>query len=145
MPFYTCIHLDGLLNDEARKNMARGITDVHCELTGAPRHFVHVIFQPYRTGDGYTGGESSKVVNLRGTIRQGRSAATKKAMLERLTELCSDICPDTSLGDIVVSLTENAATNVMEGGIVLPHPHDEAEWLSQHGFIPSTHSAQPNV
>lgn len=145
MPFYTCIHRDELLTEELKCVLARGITDVHCEMTGAPRHFVHVIFQAYRKGDGYTGGESSKVVNLRGTIRQGRSQATKEAMLERLTALCSAACPDTSLGDIVVSLTENAATNVMEGGIVLPHPQDEADWLGRHGFAAGAQSAERNV
>ena len=39
MPFHTCIHRDGLLDDASKQTVARGITDIRCELAGAPRHF----------------------------------------------------------------------------------------------------------
>ena len=136
MPFYTCIHKDGLLDDTSKQTIAQGITDIHCELTGAPRHFVHVLFDAYAPGDCYTGGAPSKVANIRGAIRLGRSQATKEAMLTRLTALWRQACPQTEMADIVVSLTENSGTNVMEGGVLLPPPKDDDAWMANHGFAP---------
>ena len=140
MPFYTCIHEDGLLDATSKQTIARGITDIHCELTGAPRHFVHVLFQAYAPGDCYTGGAPSKVANLRGAIRLGRSQETKETLLTRLTDLWRQSCPQTDLPDIVVSVMENAGTNVMEGGVVLPHPKDDDSWMSDNGFALRTGS-----
>lgn len=141
MPFYTCIHKEGLLTDVRKREIAKGITDIHCDLTGAPRHFVHVLFQTYPVGDCYTGGELSRVANIRVAIRLGRSQETKEMMLRRMTDLWRTVCPETGLPDIVVSLTENSGTNVMEGGVVLPHPKDDATWLTENGFTAAAHLA----
>ena len=134
MPFYTCIHRDGLLSDDNKQSIAKGITDIHCELTGAPRHFVHVMFQGYVPTDGFTGGQPSGVVNIRGAIRLGRSQETKEQMLRRMTDLWRSVCPQTAVADIVVSLAENPGTNVMEAGVLLPHPKDDDAWLLRNGF-----------
>lgn len=137
MPFYTCIHKDGLLDDQRKQAIARGITDIHCELTGAPRHFVHVMFQAYAVGNCYTGGDASRVANIRGAIRLGRSQSTKEEMLQKITALWRQVSPETGMPDIIVSLTENPGTNVMEGGVVLPHPKDDSAWLTDNGFTAS--------
>ncbi|WP_296448599.1 tautomerase family protein [Rhodoferax sp. UBA5149] len=134
MPFYTCIHKAGIMSEEAKRAIAVGITDIHCGLTGAPRHFVHVMFQDYKSGNCYSGGEDSRVANIRGNVRAGRSQETKEKMMEQMTALWRKECPETKLGDIVVSLAEVPATNVMEGGVLLPHPKDDAVWLVANGF-----------
>lgn len=134
MPFYTCIHKEGALSAQAMRAIAVGITDIHCSLTGAPRHFVHVMFQGYSSGHCYSGGEHSQVANIRGSVRAGRSQETKEKMMEQMTALWLKECPETERGDIVVSLAEVPATNVMEGGILLPHPKDDAAWLTANGF-----------
>lgn len=134
MPFYTCIHKEGTLSAHAMRAIAVGITDIHCDLTGAPRHFVHVMFQGYSSGYCYTGGEHSCVANIRGSVRAGRDQKTKEKMMEQMTELWLQVCPETERGDIVVSLAEVPATNVMEGGILLPHPKDDVAWLVANGF-----------
>ena len=134
MPFYTCVHKEGILSEATKRSIARGITDIHCDLTGAPRHFVHVMFQPYASGNCYSGGEDSGVANIRASVRAGRSQQTKETMMQQITALWQRECPTTKLGEIVVSLAEVPATNVMEGGIVLPHPKDDAAWLEANGF-----------
>jgi phenylpyruvate tautomerase PptA (4-oxalocrotonate tautomerase family) len=134
MPFYTCIHKAGIVSEESKRAIAVGITDIHCGLTGAPRHFVHVMFQDYKSGNCYSGGEDSRVANIRGSVRAGRSQETKEKMMEQMTALWRKECPETTLGDIVVSLAEVPATNVMEGGVLLPHPKDDAAWLVSNGF-----------
>jgi phenylpyruvate tautomerase PptA (4-oxalocrotonate tautomerase family) len=138
MPFYTCIHGKGSLTEPRKQALAQGITDIHCGVTGAPRHFVHVLFQEYAASDCYSGGEPSSVANIRGSIRLGRSQGTKEEMLQRITELWRAVCPETRIADIVVSLAEIAGTNVMEGGVLLPHPNDDASWLARNGFASET-------
>jgi phenylpyruvate tautomerase PptA (4-oxalocrotonate tautomerase family) len=141
MPFYTCVHKDGVLTDQNKRAIAEGITDIHCGLTGAPRHFVHVLFQRYEPRDCYTGGEPSRVANIRGSVRLGRSQETKEKLLHQITELWSKVCPGSALGDIVVSLAEVPGSNVMEGGVLLPHPKDDDTWLVNNGFQASAPAA----
>jgi len=133
MPFYSCISKENLLSNAQKDRIAVGITDIHCQLTGAPRHFVHVVFENYAPSDGYSGGKLSNVVFIRGSVRAGRSQEVKEAMLSQFTKLWQTVSPETDLHDILVSLLETPGTNVMEGGILMPHPKDDAEWLAKHG------------
>lgn len=135
MPFYTCVHKEGILSNEAKRSIAQGITDIHCGLTGAPRHFVHVMFQAYTASNCFSGGEDSGVANIRGSVRAGRSQEIKESMMKQFTALWLKECPTTQLGEIVVSLAEVPGSNVMEGGILLPHPKDDATWLETNGFL----------
>lgn len=134
MPFYNCISREGLLDDEQKKRIALGITDIHCELTGAPRHFVHVLFDSYAPQNAYSGGNPSSAAFIRASIRGGRSQEVKEQLLQRLTDLWLDACPATSRADLLVSLLETPGTNVMEGGVLMPHPKDDATWMAEHGF-----------
>lgn len=134
MPFYTCISEEGLLDDEQKERIALGITEIHCGLTGAPRHFVHVIFDTYISGNGFSGGQPSRGAFIRASIRGGRSQQVKEKLLHELTELWLAISPRTKRGDMLVSLLETPGTNVMEGGVLMPHPRDDAKWLIEHGF-----------
>lgn len=130
MPFYTRICQADLLDATQKQNIAVGITDIHCELTGAPRHFVHVLFQSYAGEDGYSGGKRSQAAFIRGSIRWGRTQDVKEQLLRRLTNLWFELCPSTTKADLLVSLAEVPGTNVMEGGFLLPHPKDDAKWNS---------------
>lgn len=133
MPFYTCISKTGLLDQTQKTKLAAGITDIHCELTGAPKHFVHVFFDYYAPEDGFSGGAPSNAALVRGSIRLGRPQQLKEDLLQRLSDLWLAICPATRKEDLLVTLTEVPGTNVMEGGILLPHPKDDAEWEAKHG------------
>ncbi len=44
MPLYRCTTPAGTLDDERRQAIARAITTIHCDVTGAPPTFVHVQF-----------------------------------------------------------------------------------------------------
>ena len=55
MPIYQCISPEGLLDESQRKNIARAITRIHCDATGAPRSFVNVLFQDMPNGRVFTG------------------------------------------------------------------------------------------
>jgi phenylpyruvate tautomerase PptA (4-oxalocrotonate tautomerase family) len=132
MPFYTCIFKQGLLNQLQKEKIAAGITNIHCDLTAAPRHFVHVVFEHYAEGDGFSGGLPSQAALIRGSIRAGRTQEIKEQLLQRLTDLWLQESTETNKDNVLVTLTEVPGTNVMEGGILLPHPKDDAEWEAKH-------------
>lgn len=132
MPFYTCISKNGLLNQTQKDELATGITNIHCELTGAPRHFVHVFFDYYDGSDAFSGGQPSNAALVRGSIRLGRPQELKESLLQRLSDLWLDVCPATKKEDLLVTLIEVPGTDVMEGGVLLPHPKDDAEWEATH-------------
>lgn len=44
MPLYMCNAVKGTISDHAKQMIATDITDIHCNVTGAPRSFVHVFF-----------------------------------------------------------------------------------------------------
>ena len=134
MPFYTCISKSGVLNETQKQTIAEKITEIHCDLTGAPKHFVHVFFEYYSGIDGFSGGKPSNAALVRGSIRQGRPQELKEKLLQRLTDLWLAVCPATRKEDLLVTLVEVPGTNVMEGGILLPHPKDDAEWEAKHGI-----------
>ena len=71
MPVYLCSCPPRALDGGKRQRIADEITRIHCELTGAPPTFAHVIFVDS------AGPESWSVF---GTIRAGRSDETKAEM-----------------------------------------------------------------
>ncbi|MGH9038375.1 MAG: tautomerase family protein [Acidimicrobiia bacterium] len=57
MPVYTCNVRPGDMTAELKAEIAREITRIHCDVTGAPTAFVQVFFREVLPGDGYVGGE----------------------------------------------------------------------------------------
>ena len=56
MPTYTVTTLEGCLDGEKRSTIAREITRVHNEATGAPTYFAQVIFIEIAPGKYFVGG-----------------------------------------------------------------------------------------
>lgn len=131
MPFYNCFCPASFLSNDAKKRIARGITDIHCGLTGAPRQFVHVIFSEYTSENGFSAGEPSRASLVRGFIRVGRTQEVKEELLREISELWIREA-GTPPENLLVSLSENPGTNAMEGGVLLPHPKDDEAWLREH-------------
>lgn len=127
MPLYMCNATRGLIREDAKPKIAADITDIHCEITGAPRTFVHVFFfedAPQLPING-------KCVFLFGNIRAGRTAQQKSDLLSRIK---ASILTHTGipLSEIIADVTDVPANWVMEGGDVLPEPGDEEAWLKKH-------------
>ena len=119
MPLYTVTTQTGVLSNEAKANLAGQLTDLHSELAGVPRNWVHVVFHDYAVGSGFTAGEPAATVALTLLIRTGRSAEYKRGLLKRLWELVQNA---TGAADdqIVVGIQELAASQAMEMGQVMP-------------------------
>ncbi len=121
MPFYRCVVPKDSVPYEQRAEVAKAFTDIHCGSTGAPRSFVHVVFdeQDDRFETPYF---------LDGGNRAGRSEEVKAQLLNDLMSAFRDITGVTS-DEFGGRITEGPASWTMEGGMVLPEPGEEtAEW-----------------
>ena len=125
MPVYQCSLPASRLDDATRQEIASEITRIHCESTGAPPDFAHVLFvgAPEDAGPGAT---------VLGSIRAGRPAELKARMAAAIAEAVAKTIGGEP-GCVRVHLLEVTASWVMEGGALLPEPGEEADWLAHHG------------
>jgi phenylpyruvate tautomerase PptA (4-oxalocrotonate tautomerase family) len=129
MPLYICSTPAAALDDTKRRRIAQAITHVHCDLTGAPPAFVHVVFDE-------TPAEHYAVF---GTIRAGRSEETKAELRRRVGCAVADSV-DVDASRVGVVTSDVPAAWVMEGGAVMPEPGEEDDWLAaQHEAPERTH------
>ena len=134
MPVYRCTLPAGSLDDEARKRIARAITTVHCDVTDAPPTFVHVIYSESDAG----------TYDVSGTIRAGRSAAVKSALIDGLRDAVA-AGAGVEAANVTVSTEDIPASWVMEGGELLPEPGEEADWLARLGRQPGHPDPRPSA
>lgn len=133
MPFYQCQTPEGLLDEAKRVKLANEITRIHCEMTGAPKIFVHVAFAEAKRGTCYSGGEISRVSFVNATWRAGRTIELKQTFLKTVAEMWARETR-TDVKDVLVAIAELPAENAFEFGQILPNPSQDKQWLTQHGF-----------
>jgi len=126
MPLYRCTCPPDALDRTARQAVAVAITDIHCELTGAPPTFVHVQFFEEPTRAGRT------PFVLHGGIRAGRDGELVDTLVDRCRRAVSQLA-HVPIEDISMRTSETNASWVFEGGRVFPEPGGEAAWLEQAG------------
>jgi phenylpyruvate tautomerase PptA (4-oxalocrotonate tautomerase family) len=119
MPLYTIITQTGVLNGEAKAKLAGEMTTLHSEYSGVPKNWVHVVFQEYAAGNGFTAGEPAATAALTLLIRTGRSPEYKRELLKRLWRLLQDAAgaPD---DQIVLGIQEVPPSQAMEMGQIMP-------------------------
>lgn len=127
MPLYICNAQIGVIADDAKPKIAKEITDIHCEKTGAPSTFVHLFFfeeAPLFPLD-------RAVVRLHGTIRAGRNKEQKESIILEMRQSVSRHS-GIDLSEIEMTTSDVPASWVMEGGDLLPEPGEEGAWLKAH-------------
>ena len=119
MPLYTLITQDGVLSSEAKSKLAIELTALHSEYSGVPKNWVHVVFQDYAPGNGFTAGEPSATAALTLLIRTGRTPEYKRGLLQRLWTLLQTAtgAPD---DQIVIGIQEVPPSQAMEMGQIMP-------------------------
>jgi phenylpyruvate tautomerase PptA (4-oxalocrotonate tautomerase family) len=119
MPLYTISTQNGVLTGEAKAALAEELTAFHCAYSGVPRAWVHVIFQEYAPGNGYSAGEAAAAAALTLLIRTGRSVEYKRGLIKRLWELFQGAtgAPD---DQIVIGVHEVPPSQAMEMGQIMP-------------------------
>ena len=127
MPLYICNTAKGSVSDEAKASIAGAITDIHCEVTGAPPQFVHTVFfeeeARFPLGDSKAG--------VFGSIRAGRTDEQKQQIIDAV-EQAFVAHAGFAAGEAQVAIADTPASWVMEGGEIMPEPGEEAEWLEAH-------------
>jgi phenylpyruvate tautomerase PptA (4-oxalocrotonate tautomerase family) len=131
MPLYQCLVPAGSLNADLRAGLADAITDVHVSVTGAPRGFVNVVFVEYEPSAYFTAGRPNAMSVIAGTIRAGRDRATRAELLTRLSEAWLAITGQDAR-NLMIGLNEIDPTSIMEVGLIMPAPGEEAAWLNRH-------------
>jgi phenylpyruvate tautomerase PptA (4-oxalocrotonate tautomerase family) len=129
MPLYTVTTQSDSLRDDAKAELAVKLTALHCEMSGVPKNWVHIVFHHYPAGSGFTAGEPSATVALTLLIRTGRSPEYKRELLKRLWSLLQSAtgAPD---DQIVIGIQEAPASQAMEMGQIMP---DVAEHSAPSG------------
>ena len=122
MPFYYAILRPGALPSAEREALANDVTAVHCGVTGAPRSFVHVLYNVDTAGRLPAGIDCL----YRANIRSGRTPEQKREIKERLQHVTSARMQG-SASSIDVQIAEIEASYVMEGGTLLPEPGSPEE------------------
>ena len=124
MPLYTITTQAGVLDTEAKAKLAGELTAFHSQYAGVPKNWVHIVFQEYEPGNGFTAGQASATAALTLLIRTGRSAEYKREILKRLWGLMQDAtgAPD---DEIVLGIEEVPPSQAMEMGQVMPDIADQ--------------------
>src|ERR1700733_9481550 len=124
MPLYTVMTQVGALSGEAKAKLAGELTTFHSEYAGVPKNWVHIVFQDYAPGSGFTAGKVSATAALTLLIRTGRSPDYKRGLLKRLWELFQDAtgAPD---DQIVIGIQEVPPSQAMEMAQIMPDVSDQ--------------------
>lgn len=136
MPLYICSAEKGAIPAECKGLIAKEVTRVHCDITGAPPSFVHCFF--FDKGDPqFTllehifDSSIKKPYVLFGNLRAGRTEETKDRVINDMCVGVSSIL-GISRDQIDMATQDIPAKWVMEGGDLLPEPGEEIEWLKVH-------------
>ena len=128
MPLYRCRVAEGLTSYDQREAIAKVVTRVHCDVTGAPPTFVHTFFAEDDTGELPAGTQAL----VFGSIRSGRTDEQKRQLVADMTDSIAAIL-GLPRSEVMVATVDLPARWVMEGGEILPEPGEEADWLARHG------------
>ena len=131
MPIYQCISPEGLIDESVRGKLAEEITRIHCDATGVPPSFVTVMFLDVPSGSYFVAGKPSAHSVLNGAIRVGRDLETRQRILRELSQMWTRLTGQTE-GELLISLWENPAENVMEAGLIFPGLGQEEQWFEEN-------------
>jgi phenylpyruvate tautomerase PptA (4-oxalocrotonate tautomerase family) len=126
MPMYFSVTQEGTLSAEARAHVAREVTRIHTTATCAPTKWVHVIFQTYPAGFGFSDGVAGSAATLIGYLRSGRTGELKTKLVQDLWPMYPEAKGLTD-ADIVVALQDVPPSQAMEMGFVLPEAGHNVE------------------
>ena len=133
MPQYHCLVQEGRLGAEKKAEVAREITRIHCALTNAPKHFVHVIFREVALKDWFTADMPSSFSIVNGFIRAGRSDEQKQKLMTQISSGWSKVTGQTER-ELVVTIADIRSETWMEAGQLMPQPGGEKEWFARLGL-----------
>ena len=134
MPIYQCA-TSKTLSPEMKAAIAKEITRIHTEWTGAPETFVNVVFSDLPLGSHYLAGavrENGALINA--IVRAGRRLETRQALLKSVSAAWSRLTGQPER-DLILKVDEADPATIMEAGLILPRPGDEAAWFEANKAV----------
>ena len=119
MPVYQFTAPTGSATLDRRAEIARAVTRVHSEVTGAPVRYVHCSFHEMPRGSMFIGGEETTSPRMIGLIRSGRSEGLRGRLIRGIADAWSEITgePEDALA---IFLHEIPGANAFEYGAIMP-------------------------
>jgi phenylpyruvate tautomerase PptA (4-oxalocrotonate tautomerase family) len=119
VPLYTITTQTGVLSADDKAALAAKLTETHCQFSGVPANWVHIIFHDYPDGSGFTDSKPAATAALTLVIRTGRSPDYKRKLLQSLWQLLQ-VATGAADDQIVIGIQEVPASQAMEMGQVMP-------------------------
>ena len=131
MPLYACTATLGRLTPAQKTEIAKTITAIYHEETGAPGYLVQVIFYDIAPGNHYVAGRPAPAdqICIRCDTRSGKTNTQKSQMLRRIMQDVARV-GGAAEDAVPVLLCELPAANIAEYGRVAPAPGEEDAWFS---------------
>ncbi len=131
MPTYSVTTVEGRLSAQQKVAIAKEITRIHNEVTGAPSLFAQVLFYELAPGNAFIGGFplTSDQIFVHGQIRDGRTSAQKTKLIQDVLE-ASAVAAQTSKFHVWVYIIDLVPTQMAEFGHILPASGKEEEWMA---------------
>ena len=130
MPTYFVNSSNFKIKKKLKEELAKKITKVHNEATGANKYFAQVIFNDTKKGDHFMGGKmvSKPEIFIYGHIRSGRTSKIKNKLIIGLREI---LRKNTKLkkDNIWVYILDLRPNQMIEYGEILPKSGDENNWF----------------
>ena len=130
MPTYFVNSSNIKIKRKIKEKLAKKITKVHNEATGANKYFAQVIFNDTKSEDHYMGGKivSKPEIFIYGHIRSGRTVKIKNKLI---TGLRTVILKNTRLkkDNIWVYILDLKPSQMIEYGEILPKSGGEKKWF----------------
>ena len=130
MPTYFVNSSNLKIEKKIKEKLAKKITKVHNEATGANKYFAQVIFKDNKKENHYMGGKmvSKPEVFIYGHIRSGRTDKIKNKLIIGLREV---IRKNTRLkkDNIWVYILDLKPSQMIEYGEILPKSGGEKKWF----------------
>lgn len=133
MPQYHCLVQQNRLSAKQKSALAQAITTIHSQVTGAPQHFVHVIFHEVPPCDWYTASEVSRFSIVNAYIRAGRTDQQKAELMSQISLCWSEITGQAER-ELVVTITDLRPEHWMEAGHLMPQAGEEKDWFARLGL-----------
>jgi phenylpyruvate tautomerase PptA (4-oxalocrotonate tautomerase family) len=125
MPVYEFVAPTGAATLNHQAEIARAVTKVHCEITGAPAHYVHCSFTEAASCSMFVSGEATTSPRMMGLIRSGRSKELRGRLLHGIADAWSQITGDAK-EDLAIFLYEVPGANCFEDGSIMPEASEDA-------------------
>jgi phenylpyruvate tautomerase PptA (4-oxalocrotonate tautomerase family) len=122
--------MQGRLSADQKATIAKEITRIHGEVTGAPSFFAQVLFHELAPGNAFIGGAllTADQIFINGQIRIGRTKEQKAELIRCMLDAVTTVAR-TSRFYIWVYLTDLVPSQIAEFGHILPASGEEKEWM----------------